>query len=83
MMRLWRTKRFRDWLVSFDNSVNALVLVQPYHYFKPIRDRSFLKRCKHELVHECVMIDEVLSKNGVMIRLTDERSAHITEEHCE
>ena len=29
------------------------------------------------------MIDEVLSKNGVMIRLTDERWAHVTEEHCQ
>ena len=29
------------------------------------------------------MIDEVVSKNGVVIRLTDERWAHITEEHCE
>ena len=29
------------------------------------------------------MIDQVSSKNGVAIRLTDERWAHITEEHCE
>jgi hypothetical protein len=29
------------------------------------------------------MIDQVISKNGVAIRLTDERWAHITEEHCE
>lgn len=29
------------------------------------------------------MIDRVISKNGVTIRLTDERWAHITEEHCE
>ena len=29
------------------------------------------------------MIDQVMSKNGVSIRLTDERWAHITEEHCE
>ncbi len=29
------------------------------------------------------MIDEVLSKNRITIRLTDERWAHITEEHCE
>ncbi|MDL1958531.1 MAG: hypothetical protein LWX01_12460 [Deltaproteobacteria bacterium] len=29
------------------------------------------------------MIEKVLSKNGVPIRLTDERWAHITEEHCE
>ena len=29
------------------------------------------------------MIDQVMSKNGVSIRLTDERCAHITEEHCE
>ncbi len=29
------------------------------------------------------MIDQILSKNGVSIRLTDERWAHITEEHCE
>ena len=29
------------------------------------------------------MIDRITSKNGVAIRLTDERWAHITEEHCE
>ena len=29
------------------------------------------------------MIDQVMPKNGVSIRLTDERWAHITEEHCE
>lgn len=29
------------------------------------------------------MIDQVSSKNGVAIRLTDERWAHIIEEHCE
>lgn len=29
------------------------------------------------------MTERVLSKNGVPIRLTDERWAHITEEHCE
>ena len=29
------------------------------------------------------MIETVFSKNGVPIRLTDERWAHITEEHCE
>lgn len=29
------------------------------------------------------MIDEAVSKNGVVIRLTDERWAHITEEHGE
>lgn len=29
------------------------------------------------------MIDRVVSKNGIAIRLTDERWAHITEEHCE
>ena len=29
------------------------------------------------------MLERVLSKNGVFIRLTDERWAHITEEHCE
>lgn len=29
------------------------------------------------------MIDQVSSKNGVAIRLTDERWAHITDEHCE
>ena len=29
------------------------------------------------------MIDQVVSKSGVPIRLTDERWAHITEEHCE
>ena len=29
------------------------------------------------------MTDHILSKKGVPIRLTDERWAHITEEHCE
>ncbi len=29
------------------------------------------------------MIDRIVSKNGITIRLTDERWAHITEEHCE
>jgi len=29
------------------------------------------------------VIDRVFSKNNVLIRLTDERWAHITEEHCE
>ena len=29
------------------------------------------------------MIETVLSKNKVSIRLTDERWVHITEEHCE
>ena len=29
------------------------------------------------------MIDRVVSQSGVPIRLTDERWAHITEEHCE
>ena len=29
------------------------------------------------------MIDRVVSKSGVPIRLTDERWVHITEEHCE
>ncbi|MBI4389970.1 MAG: hypothetical protein HY580_07300 [Nitrospinae bacterium] len=29
------------------------------------------------------MITTVVSKNGVPIRLTDERWTHITEEHCE
>ena len=29
------------------------------------------------------MIDQVISKHGVPIRLTDERWAHITEEHAE
>ncbi len=29
------------------------------------------------------MVDHVVSKNGVSIRLTDERWAHITEAHCE
>jgi hypothetical protein len=29
------------------------------------------------------VIEAVLSKNGVPIRLTDERWVHITEEHCE
>ena len=29
------------------------------------------------------MIEKILSKNNVPIRLTDERWAHIVEEHCE
>jgi len=29
------------------------------------------------------LIDWVVSKKGISIRLTDERWAHITEEHCE
>ena len=29
------------------------------------------------------MIDRIVSKGGIVIRLTDERWAHITEEHCE
>jgi hypothetical protein len=29
------------------------------------------------------MIDRVVSKGGIAIRLTDERWAHISEEHCE
>jgi hypothetical protein len=29
------------------------------------------------------VIEKVLSKNGISVRLTDERWAHITEEHCE
>jgi hypothetical protein len=29
------------------------------------------------------MIDRIISKGGIPIRLTDERWAHITEEHCE
>jgi hypothetical protein len=29
------------------------------------------------------MIEKVLSKNNVSIRLTDERWTHIVEEHCE
>ena len=29
------------------------------------------------------MIDRIISKGGISIRLTDERWAHITEEHCE
>ena len=29
------------------------------------------------------MIDRILSKGGIAIRLTDERWTHITEEHCE
>jgi hypothetical protein len=29
------------------------------------------------------MIDHIVSKGGIAIRLTDERWAHITEEHCE
>lgn len=29
------------------------------------------------------MIDHVVSKNGIAVRLTDERWTHITEEHCE
>ena len=28
-------------------------------------------------------MDSVISKNGIPIRLTDERWTHITEEHCE
>ncbi|MBI3540973.1 MAG: hypothetical protein HY073_02390 [Deltaproteobacteria bacterium] len=28
-------------------------------------------------------MEVVISKNGVAIRLTDERWAHISEEHCE
>lgn len=34
-------------------------------------------------VREHAMIDQVPSRNGVAIRLTDERWVHITEEHCE
>jgi hypothetical protein len=29
------------------------------------------------------MIDRIVSKSGRAIRLTDERWAHITKEHCE
>jgi hypothetical protein len=29
------------------------------------------------------MIDRIVSKGGIAIRLTDERWVHITEEHCE
>lgn len=29
------------------------------------------------------MIDRIVSKGGIDIRLTDERWTHITEEHCE
>jgi len=29
------------------------------------------------------VLEGILSKNGVLIRLTDERWTHITEEHCE
>jgi hypothetical protein len=29
------------------------------------------------------MIDRIVSKGGISIRLTDERWSHITEEHCE
>ena len=29
------------------------------------------------------MIDRIVSKGGIAIRLTDERWSHITEEHCE
>jgi hypothetical protein len=29
------------------------------------------------------LLYKVLSKRGILIRLTDERWAHITEEHCE
>ena len=29
------------------------------------------------------MLETIQSKNGIFIRLTDERWAHITEEHCE
>ncbi len=28
-------------------------------------------------------MDNVISKNRILVRLTDERWAHITEEHCE
>ena len=28
-------------------------------------------------------MDSIISKNGIPIRLTEERWAHITEEHCE
>lgn len=34
-------------------------------------------------MHEDSMIETVLSKNEIPIRLTDERWTHITEEHCE
>ena len=29
------------------------------------------------------MIDRIVSKSGIAVRLTDERWTHITEEHCE
>lgn len=29
------------------------------------------------------MIDRIIAKSGIPVRLTDERWAHITEEHCE
>jgi hypothetical protein len=29
------------------------------------------------------MVERAISKNGIPIRLTDERWTHITEEHCE
>jgi hypothetical protein len=29
------------------------------------------------------VLEKVFSKNGIPVRLTDERWAHITEEHCE
>jgi hypothetical protein len=29
------------------------------------------------------VLEKALSKNGILIRLTDERWSHITEEHCE
>lgn len=29
------------------------------------------------------MLEKTLSQNGIPVRLTDERWAHITEEHCE
>jgi hypothetical protein len=35
------------------------------------------------IVWERRVLDTAKSKNGVLIRLTDERWAHITEEHCE
>jgi hypothetical protein len=31
----------------------------------------------------CALVETVTSQNGIPIRLTDERWAHISEEHCE
>jgi hypothetical protein len=47
------------------------------------RNPLFLLWSANPGVDGLIMIDQVISKNGVAIRLTDERWAHITEEHCE